>query len=254
MTRLPIGPHHIRCVDGRWLSILTPPRRWERHADEEDYTQEPPVRLRAVPDDPAVEESGMSRYWHSHNRREGIDALYAQVPVGIVRAFIRLHGGIDEIGADALAELKRAAALEQAGAPPEPAPAAEAPATDSPARPSRTQALMAAGTHDFLGRPLTAAQLALDYLTPQSSRRGAGSPRSRAPSFSGSPCGCKPPPRHAGAPCRGRVPDRQPALASGSPALCGAPAAQRGDRAAEAAGQGAREGAGRDRSGSLTDR
>ncbi|MBE7197156.1 MAG: hypothetical protein INR70_05050 [Parafilimonas terrae] len=174
MTRIPIDPHHIRCVDGRWISILTPPRRWERHADEDDYTQEPPVRLRAVPEDPAVEASGMSRYWHSHNRREGDDAEYAQVPVGIVRAFIRLHGGIDEIGPDALAELQRAAALEQAGDPPKPAPAAEAPATDSPARTSRTRELMAAGTHDFLGRPLTAAQLALDYLTPAviEARRG----------------------------------------------------------------------------------
>ena len=165
MTRLPIGPHHVRCADGRWISILTPPRRWDRHADEDDFTQEPPVRLRAVPEDPAVEASGMSRYWHSHNRREGIDALYAQVPVGIVRAFIRLHGGIDEIGADALAELQRAAALEQAGAPPEPAPAAEAPATDSPARTSRTRELMEAGTHDFLGRPLPPG-LPVDRLTP----------------------------------------------------------------------------------------
>lgn len=153
MTRLPIGPEHIRCVDGRWISILTPPRQLDRTAGEETYIHEPPVRLRTVPEDPAVKDSGLSAYWHSHNRREGDDAEYARVPVGIVRALIRLHGGIDEIGDEALAELKRAAALEQA---------ADRPTTDS--RPS-IAARVAAGTHDFLGRPLTAEQMQLDCLT-----------------------------------------------------------------------------------------
>lgn len=128
MTRLPIRSEHLRCKDGALISILPPFRRLDTSQEGEVDIVDPPVRLRAVPEDPAVQASGLAAYWRHHNRREGDDAEYSRVPVAIVRAFVRLHGGVAEAGEEALAELKRAATLEQAD------PVMGAPVTDSPAQ------------------------------------------------------------------------------------------------------------------------
>ncbi|MBI1689548.1 hypothetical protein [Methylorubrum sp. DB1722] len=133
MTRLPLAPHHLRCRDGRIISILDPTRRLDPNVEDEAYIVDPGVRLRAVPEDPAVEASGLARYWRHHNRREGNDALYAGVPVEVVRAFIRAHGGFAEAGEEALAEMKRAGEAEKpAPAPAEPSPSS-APEASAPA-------------------------------------------------------------------------------------------------------------------------
>ncbi|APX86007.1 hypothetical protein BV511_15645 [Methylorubrum extorquens] len=122
MIRLPLAPHHVRCKDGVILSILDPLRRLDPSQDAEAYILDPGVRLRAVPEDPTVEASGLAGYWRHHNRREGNDALYAGVPVATVWAFIRAHGGFAEAGEEALAELKRAGEAEKPTPAPEPAP------------------------------------------------------------------------------------------------------------------------------------
>lgn|GEM_PF-2802418 len=125
MIRLPIRSEHLRCKDGTLISILPPFRRLDTSREGEEEIVDPPVRLRAVPEDPAVQASGLAAYWRSHSRREGSDAEYSRVPVAVVRVFVRLHGGVAEAGEEALAELKRAAALER------PDPVMGAPVTDS---------------------------------------------------------------------------------------------------------------------------
>ncbi len=133
MIRVPLSPINLRCKDGAVISILDPLRRLDPSQEEETFIVDPGVRMRAVPEDPAVEASGLARYWRSHDRREGNDALYACVPVAMVRAFIRLHGGFAEAGEEALAELKRAGEAEKAApAPKQPAPVVEEAALGSP--------------------------------------------------------------------------------------------------------------------------
>lgn len=129
MIRLPLAPHHLRCKDGCIISILDPLRRIDPSQDDEAYIVDPAVRLRAVPEDPAVEASGLAGYWRHHNRREGNDAEYSRVPVATVRAFIRAHGGFAEAGEEALAELKRAGEAEK---PPAPEASPAAPEVASP--------------------------------------------------------------------------------------------------------------------------
>lgn len=99
---------HVLCRDGATMAILTPDfvPRLQRH--------DPPVRLRVVPEDPIVKACGMDRYWVHHNRSECVDAEYAQVPIAVVRAWIRGHGGFHWAGPRALAELQRAGEIEKA--------------------------------------------------------------------------------------------------------------------------------------------
>ena len=122
MTRLPIWAEHLRYKHGALISILPPVRKLDTSQEGEVEIADPPVRLQAVPEDPAVQVSGLAAYWRHHNRREGDDAKYSQVLVAIVRAFVQIHGGVAEAEEEALAELKRAGALELPD-----------PATDSPA-------------------------------------------------------------------------------------------------------------------------
>jgi len=99
---------NVLCRDGATMAILTPDfvPRLQRH--------DPPVRLRVVPEDPIVAATGMDRYWVYHDRSEGVDAEYGQVPIAIVRAWIRGHGGFHWAGPRALEELQRAGEIEKA--------------------------------------------------------------------------------------------------------------------------------------------
>lgn len=99
---------NILCRDGATMAILPPVfvPRLQRH--------DPPVRLRVVPEDPIVRACGMERYWVHHDRSEGVDAEYAQVPIAVVRAWIRGHGGFHWAGPRALEELQRAGEIEKA--------------------------------------------------------------------------------------------------------------------------------------------
>lgn len=132
MIRVPLRSHDLLCKDGTRISILDPTRRLDPNAEDEAFIVDPGVRMRAVPEDPAVEASGLARYWRHHDRREGNDALYAGVPVSVVRSFIRLHGGFDEAGEEALAELKRAGEMEKAAPVHEASPAVEEAAAPRP--------------------------------------------------------------------------------------------------------------------------
>ncbi|MBY0253475.1 MAG: hypothetical protein K2X54_19180 [Methylobacterium organophilum] len=99
---------HVLCRDGATMAVLPPDfvSRLQRH--------DPPVRLRVVPEDPIVKATGLDRYWVHHNRSEGVDAEYAQVPIAVVRAWIRGHGGFHWAGPRALEELQRAGEIEKA--------------------------------------------------------------------------------------------------------------------------------------------
>lgn len=146
MTR-PIDPTAILCKDGRSFSV---DRKCGR------------VTVFASFRDRLAVDAGLARFTTFHEPGDAC-AEHAGMPVEVVREYARLHGGVAQAGEQAIALLKELAG--ETAAPPEPAPVAEAPPTDSPARPSRTQALMAAGTHDFLGRPLPPG-LPVDFLTP----------------------------------------------------------------------------------------
>ncbi|QDI79008.1 hypothetical protein E8E01_00360 [Methylorubrum populi] len=77
--------------------------------------------------DPALEQTGLSRYADATQARPGV-LRHTGVPVEVVRELIRLHGGFAEAGPDALA------ALKDAGRPsvPEAAPAVEEAADPRP--------------------------------------------------------------------------------------------------------------------------
>lgn len=55
MTRFPIRSEHLRCKDGALISILPLVRRLDTSQEDEAYIVDPPVRLRAIPEDPAVQ-------------------------------------------------------------------------------------------------------------------------------------------------------------------------------------------------------
>lgn len=139
MTR-PIDPTEVLCKDGRIFSV---DRKGGR------------VTVYASFRDRIAVDAGLARFTTFHEPGDAC-AEHAGMPVEIVREYARLHGGVAQAGEQALALLK-----ELAGE----APAAEAPATDSPAKAVSTLELMAAGTHDFLGKPLPPG-LPVDRLTP----------------------------------------------------------------------------------------
>lgn len=107
ITRL-LRDDDVLCRDGTPIAILPPTyvTRLQRH--------DPPLRLRVLPEDPIVKACGLDRYWVHHDRSEGVNAEYGQVPIAIVRAFIRGHGGFHWAGPAALAELQRAGEIEKA--------------------------------------------------------------------------------------------------------------------------------------------
>lgn len=133
-----LNVENILCRDGATMAILTPcfiPRL---------QRDDPPVRLRVVPEDPIVKATGMEQYWVHHDRSEGVDAEYAQVPIAVVRAWIRGHGGFHWAGPRALEELQRAGEIEKAqhaaaqgssGRPPAPATGGNRPARGGRRRP-----------------------------------------------------------------------------------------------------------------------
>jgi len=127
----PIEPNAVLCKDGRMFSV----RRGGRG-----------IILDADFRDPAVVSSGLGRFTVFHEPGDG-SAEHGGMPVEIVRAYARAHGGVAEAGEQALSLLK-----ELAG---------ETPITDSRAPISED----ADPDVDFLGRPLPPPHLRLDCLT-----------------------------------------------------------------------------------------
>lgn len=97
----------VLCRDGTTLDILNAPfvAALQRH--------QPPVYLRVASDDPNVKAAGMDQYLVRQAKADGV-AEYGQVPIAIVRAFIRGHGGFHWAGTAALAELQCAGEIEKA--------------------------------------------------------------------------------------------------------------------------------------------
>ncbi|MGU3543553.1 hypothetical protein [Methylobacterium sp. A52T] len=122
----------------------------------------PTVTIVTAPDDAITASSALAPYRRDGHAADGY-AHYTGMPVEAVRAYCVTHGGVARIGRTAQSLLQ--ALPTEADLAAARAVAAEAPATDSPTRPSRTKALMDAGTHDFLGRPLPPG-LPVDHLTP----------------------------------------------------------------------------------------
>lgn len=117
MTR-PISPTEIRCKDGRVFSVQRLGGGITVHADFRD---------------PAVVASGLGRFPTFHEPGDG-SAEHTGMPVEILRAYAKAHGGVAEAGAEALALLKglSSAAAEPAPAPEQPAPAVEEAAPGRP--------------------------------------------------------------------------------------------------------------------------
>ncbi|MFC6776570.1 hypothetical protein [Methylobacterium gregans] len=121
MTR-PVSPTEIRCKDGRVFSV-------ERMGGG--------ITVFADFRDPAVDATGLGRFQTFHEPGDG-SAEHTGMPVEIVRAYAKAHGGVAEAGAEAVALLKalpsRPAlpAAEPAPAPEQPAPAVEEAAAPRP--------------------------------------------------------------------------------------------------------------------------
>ncbi|MFC6743512.1 hypothetical protein [Methylobacterium tardum] len=127
------------------------------------YAPGPRLTIVAATDDADTAGSALAPYRRPGDNGDGL-AAFSGMPVEAVRSYCRLHGGVAQTGETARILLQ--ALPSEADAPPAPAPAAEAPITDSRAKADKIREQVAAGTHDFLGRPLTPEQLRLDDLTP----------------------------------------------------------------------------------------
>ncbi len=136
----PLAPTDVLCKDGRLFSV-------DRKCGQ--------ITVFASFRDRIAVDAGLARFTTFHEPGDAC-AEHAGMPVEVVREYARLHGGVAQAGEQALALLKELAGEAQAA---EPAP------TDSPAKAVSTFELMAAGTHDFLGRPLPPG-LPVDFLTP----------------------------------------------------------------------------------------
>ncbi|SDM56975.1 hypothetical protein SAMN05216360_102470 [Methylobacterium phyllostachyos] len=143
----------VKCRDGETFSV---------------HAHGPRLTLITAPDTDMTAASALAPYRRPSDPWDGL-ALYGGMPVEAVRSFCALHGGVAQIGRTAQTLLR--ALPSEADPPAEQAPAVETPIPDS--RPSVAD-LVNAGTHDFLGRPLTPEQMQLDYLTPAviEARRG----------------------------------------------------------------------------------
>jgi hypothetical protein len=112
----PIRPTQIRCKDGKIFSVQRLGGGITVHADFRD---------------PAVVASGLGRYMTFHEPGDG-SAEHTGMPVEIVRAYAKAHGGVAEAGAEALALLKKLPSEAAAPAPEQPAPAVEEAAPGRP--------------------------------------------------------------------------------------------------------------------------
>lgn len=146
MTRT-IDPTEVLCKDGGSFSVS---RKGGR------------IAIFASFRDRLAVDAGLARYTTFHEPGDAC-AEHTGMPVEVVREYARLHGGVAQAGEQALALLKELAG--ETATPPEPAKDSGKPITDSLARAERIREQVAAGTHDFLGRPLP-DRVPVDRLTP----------------------------------------------------------------------------------------
>lgn len=104
---------HIRLRDGTLMAVHAPGPR---------------MIVVSAPEDEVATECGLGRY-RTDRSGSGMWAFHQGMPVEVVRAYCRGHGGVERAGATALDLLKRLpsrpAAAETAPAPETPAPTSE---------------------------------------------------------------------------------------------------------------------------------
>ncbi|QRE76836.1 hypothetical protein [Methylobacterium aquaticum] len=130
MSNLPLRPNSIRCKDGHVFSV-----------GPEGCHDCPGARVVVYANfrDAMRQSSGLARFEIFHEPGDA-SAEHAGMPVEIVRAYARAHGGVAEAGALALEFLKRLPSATSDPAPTPEAPPAPEPAPVSEAAPAVEEA------------------------------------------------------------------------------------------------------------------